>query len=69
MFSTLAREYMAREYTVKQLADRLGYSVDTIRKMMRCSPNRLPPSIRLGGWRIRFVGVEEWLREKARAGG
>jgi predicted DNA-binding transcriptional regulator AlpA len=56
------------EHSPKQLAARLGYSIHTIRKMMRQSPDSLPPSIRLGGWRIRFIGVEKWLEERARAG-
>ena len=56
-----------RALTTRQLADLLGCSIHTIRAKLRRAPRELPPSIRLGAWRIRFVGVEQWLEEKARA--
>lgn len=53
--------------TTRQLAGLLGCSIHTIREKLRRSPHELPPSIRLGGWRIRFICVEKWLEEKASA--
>lgn len=54
--------------TTRQLARVLGCSIAAIREKLRRSPQELPPSIRLGAWRIRFINVDKWLEEKARAG-
>ena len=44
-----------------------GYHRSTVYNLLRQQPNRLPPVLRLG-WRIRFIGVREWMKKQQRAG-
>jgi hypothetical protein len=51
--------------TVNELARILRVSSRTIRRMMLNRPEDLPTFIRVGDWRITFVGVNAWLRARA----
>lgn len=61
------REWKApRTYSVRRVAVMLDTTPKAIYERLRRNPTSLPLAVRPGGWRIRFVCVEEWLETLAR---
>lgn len=50
-----------------RLAGLLGTTPGAVYARLKRSPESLPPAIRVGPWRIIFVGVDEWLEQRRRA--
>jgi predicted DNA-binding transcriptional regulator AlpA len=53
---------------IKQLAEVLHMSANTVRQLASQHPDRLPPRIQHGGRRVLFLrsAVEKWLQDRSR---